>query len=74
MSVLPYLPTFESAVGGDDPPLRIAVGVIARDNLFSHTFVLFPRPKKKMCVYCHMLKKLGSVGRKYFFFKFIFYI
>ena len=29
-----YLPTFESAVGGDDPPNWIAVGVIARGDLF----------------------------------------
>jgi hypothetical protein len=27
------------------------------------------RPKKNMCVYCHLLrKKIGSVGRIYFFF------
>ena len=30
-----YLPTFESAVGGDDPPHWIAVGVIAWGDLFS---------------------------------------
>ena len=29
-----YLPTFESTVGGDDHPLKIAEGVIARDDLF----------------------------------------
>jgi hypothetical protein len=26
------------------------------------------RPPKNMCVYCNMLKKMGSVGRIFFFF------
>ena len=36
-----YLPTFESAVGGDDPPHWIVVGGHSARRPFPHTFVLF---------------------------------
>ena len=41
MHMQPYLPTFESAVEGDDPSRWIAIRGHSKRRPFPHTFVLF---------------------------------
>ena len=45
-----YLPTFESAVGGDDPPYWIAVGGHSVRRPYPHTFVHFLTILKHICL------------------------
>ena len=59
---LSYLPTFSRVVGGDDPALRIVVGVIGSDNHF-RIILYFSKDfeERVTCIkvlnYCSILEK-----------------
>ena len=52
-------------------PTFIASGILFREQVFAQFLSSFSvQAKKKSCVYCNMPKKIGSVGRDFFFFFF----
>ena len=63
-----YLPTFESAVGGDDPPHWIAVGGHSAQRPFPHTFVLFLTISNYICPIHRIIMK----GKQAIYIKIVF--